>query len=273
MWTHRITSDPNALLDALNRQNKEAEQTFRASRMTRLAQETELQRAKDARERTTKDVTLPTILDNAEESGPSTPRPTSAGSGGAPVFGAVTERKPYKKAVGKKADLSDQVQHKMMNAHAMQAAGLNSKKYAWMNSRPAVPSPLAVGMAGGPAAGSKRKNTDRASSTNPPEGSSPATEAEASSIPEKHESRRATKRRRGAAVAVSAPTTRRVVVSRDPRGITKEVDDMRAVTMMDVLFALERDGMGKGMGSGDEIVRKAWAVGGIHAEPGGMVKR
>jgi hypothetical protein len=67
---------------------------------------------------------------------------------------------------------------------------------------------------------------------------------------------------------LSAPTRRDVVVSRDEKGEEKKVSDDRAVTLVDLLFALEKDGAGRGMGKTDDLVRKAWVLGGIEASKG-----
>lgn len=43
------------------------------------------------------------------------------------------------------------------------------------------------------------------------------------------------------------------------------MSDDRAVTLVDLLFALEKDGAGRGIGKTDDLVRKAWVLGGIEA--------
>ncbi len=274
MWSHRVTSDANAVLDALSRVNKDAEQTFRASRMDRLARETEIQKA---RERAEKAAEESDVVEST--SGPSTPGVTKSSPttvNGAPVFGAVSEKKGTKKA-GKKAarDVSAEVQHKMANATAMSQAGM-SKKYSWLTSVPNVSSPLAGGKkrkagkedGGGPGvavpdgetSGSgdgdgrekgKQKGKDKEREQQPPNGVSP----------DREEEERPAKRSRAAAV-LSSPTRRMVVVERNSKGEERRVQDDRVVTMMDLLFAMERDGLGKGMGTADEIVRRVWATGG-----------
>jgi hypothetical protein len=47
MWAVSVNSDPNALLEVLNKQAKDAERDFRTSRMTRLAREHEIERIRE----------------------------------------------------------------------------------------------------------------------------------------------------------------------------------------------------------------------------------
>jgi len=279
MWSHRVTSDANAVLDALSRANKDAEQSFRASRMDRLAHETELARA---RERVEKAVEAET--GSGSSFGPSTNEisPVTAHGNGTPVFGTVAEKKGTKKA-GKKAarDVSAEVQHKMSNAMAMRSAGV-SKKYSWLTSVPNVSSPLA---------GRKRKAGQEGAAEAPGAMTAEAGEAATKAgdgreksrgkgkerngeggqqfkgLSEVHEDETPTKRLRSGLV-LSAPTRRLVLVDRNSLGQERRIQDNRVVTMMDLLFAMERDGLGKGMGTADEIFRRVWAIGGYWKDTG-----
>ena len=256
MWSHRVTSDDNAVLDALSRANKEAEQSFRASRMDRLARETEIQRAQKP------EPADPSTTVEADSFGVS--------QNGPPVFGAVSEKKGTKKA-GKKAgrDVSVEVQHKMSNAAAMHSVGmLRKKQYSWLTSMPNVSSPLSgkkrkagkeevlagTTSEGEPGDGREKGKVQGKEGGPGPDG--------VSLSPKEEEGERPIKRTRGN-LLLSVPTRRMVLVDRDARGQGKRIQDDRVVTMMDLLFALERDGLGKGMGMADEIVRRVWATGGI----------
>lgn len=57
---------------------------------------------------------------------------------------------------------------------------------------------------------------------------------------------------------------RMVLIGRNERGEEKRVADDRALTLVDVVFALERDGVGRGMGTAAEVVTK------VMSRPGGV---
>ena len=271
MWSHRVTSDANAVLDALSRANKDAEQSFRASRMDRLAKETEISRARERAEKAAED------SETVGSSSPAKESPTA--TNGAPVFGAVREQKGTKKA-GKKAarDVSAEMQHKMSNATAM--GMFQKKQYSWLNSVPNVSSPLTgkkrkAGKAGGADEGMDPHEGDYVVGVGAGAGSGGGPEKAKRNIKGKgtegdqpdgptlqgtDEDERPAKRTRSG-LLLSAPTRRMVVVGRNERGEEKKAQDDCAVTMVDLLFAMERDGMGKGLGTVDEIVRRAWAIG------------
>lgn len=271
MWEHHPVSDTNAVLEALSRQNKEAEQAFRANRMDRIARETEIQRAKDAvakREEIEVDVPTPISGDMAVVdgvAGPSTPaRPTSASGstpggsgGGTPVFGALSEKKStYKKSSKKAATaVTADVQHKMANATALRAiGGLGKKSYSWLSS-PSVSSPLA---------GKKRKNTKNGDAEGKEgtddEGNTSGAERP---LPKSSMGPSEGERKKRKRPKLSQPTRREVVVDKDANGVERKMTDDRVMTMQDVLFVLEKDEMGRAMGSGNHIVRKAYALGGF----------
>ena len=273
MWSHRVTSDANAVLDALSRANKDAEQTFRASRMDRLARETEIQRARERDDKVTEEVVTPEAA-----SGPSTPVKAPSTSNDPPVFGAVLDKKGVKKSVKKPGkDLSADVQLKMSNATAMRSVGMFQKKqYSWLSSVPSVSSPLS---------GRKRKagkegGADEEGLPGEPVGPNDGVVARGSekkqkkgkeknllsqSVPPPEDDARPPKRSRSS-IGVTAPSRRFVAVERLPNGVMRTTKDDRAMTMMDLLFAMERDGSGSGMGTEDEIVRRVWATGGIWKE-------
>jgi hypothetical protein len=305
MWSHRIIDDPNAVMDALARQNKEAEQTFRASRMDRIARETEIQRARDRAEKISAAAVGASAAPGGVEdgdlampsSGPSTPRdkPTASGGDATPTFGGVKEKAPGSsgKKTGKKAgrDLSAEVAHKMSNATAMRSAGFKQGKYSWLTSVPSISSPLAgkkkkgkTGAGDGGVKGETADGTAEGGEADAPgspsamksgvgsreKGKSKLRESTTTTIGE--ELRRTPRRARP---NISVPTRRTVLVELSGKvtGEERRVPDDKALTMVDVLFALERDGLGKGMGTADEIVRKMCAMPGGPWGRGGDQRR
>lgn len=177
MWSHVVTSDVNAVMEALARQNKEVELGFRASRMERLMREQEAARIREIQAARAREaggvieapsqpaVVVPTGEGEdapREAEAPGTPRDkpgnstgtgtsTPAASGapapaGPPVFGAVKERPPStttKKSSKKGKEVSAETAHKMSNMTAMRATGSKLGKYSWLNNAPNVSSPLA----------------------------------------------------------------------------------------------------------------------------------
>ena len=297
MWSHEALNDPSAVLAALSRANKDAEQAFRASRMDRIARETELQRARQARERAeraeegvsesgdTLDGPAPGLgPSNAASStsapggsggggsggfgstdsgaGPSTPAKASPSTPAAstPTFGGVSTPKSTAKKPKKAKDVSAEVAHKMSNATAIRNAGVFGRKnYSWLTnaSQPAVSSPLAGkkrkvdgdgdgdGDAGGIGGDGGGAGGDNDTGGGPRQGTGGGGGA------------LRVKRKRP---KLSEPSRREVVVSRDASGEKKITDD-RAVTLADVLFVLEKDGVGRGMGASDALVRRLWGMG------------
>jgi hypothetical protein len=327
MWAVSINTDPNALLEAMNKASKEAERDFRTARMDRLAREHEMERIREragggegsgmsanveiARAGSESGSAHGSGGPNgngngneadangeAEESaaGSSPPAPSPSGSGpgsgggglstpkpksSAPVFGAVQPRKPAAGSTTKKKnpkDVSSDVQIKMSNMTAMRSAG-TGKKYSWLNSAPSISSPLSgrkkgkkgtgAGAEGGEEGegdgmllapngnGKKRKKSKLAMD----DGNGLDAEGEGDGEASKRQKRRK---------MPTLPSRRMVPVptTSDGRPEEKEklVPDDRCLTLPDVVFAMERDGAGKGMGmgTGDEVVRKAMA------RPGGI---
>ena len=248
------------MLSLLNRQNKEAEQAFRANRMDRLARQTQL-----AKEKAIED-----SVPDTGNAGPSTPMKSegSAGSSGgqggsatpgsgAPVFGAVSEKK--KKGSGKKKEVSADVAHKMSNMTALRQAGISTKQYSWMNM-PSVSSPLAGKAGGKKRKGAKGEPEDVAVS----EGASgpSRTGSVGAGGPDSVDtvpvvSTPARKRKR---IKLTEPTRREIVVGRE-NGVERRLPDERVLSIADVLFVLEKDGVGRGMGTGDDMVRRIWSLG------------
>ncbi|EJT47100.1 hypothetical protein A1Q1_04174 [Trichosporon asahii var. asahii CBS 2479] len=158
LWSQRITSDPNAVMQALVTANKEENKAHRVARTERNARETEMARAaaaaREREEAAGGSAPSPAVETNSPDERPS---PGGAGSGAssagskpkeptfqaAPTFGAPPPKKTGK---GKKAasrDVSADVQAKMTNIAASLATG--RKKYAWQSGgsgafRPQVPS-------------------------------------------------------------------------------------------------------------------------------------
>lgn len=260
LWSHSVTSDPNAVLAAVAQANKEATQKYRAARVAeknRLTLNQPFQsQADDSLSDSNNDPSTPM---KSGSSGPSTPAAASGERSSAPVFGAVKNKisSGKKKAPPPVKDLSADVQLKMSNATAMRSIGMSGRKqYSWMTSAPSISSPLAN-------QGKKRK-AGAGPSENTPEppeaGESPAP-THMDTIRKEH----GDKRKKVKRPKLSAPTRREVVVSRDEKGEEKKVSDDRAVTLVDLLFALEKDGAGRGIGKTDDLVRKAWVLGGIEA--------
>lgn len=241
LWSQRITSDPNAVMQALQAQNKEENKAHRVARTERNARETELARAAAAaRER--EEAATPAETASPEQA-PGTPKKAAKPSKpkeptfqASPTFGAPP---PKKTAKGKKAarDVSADVQAKMTNIAASLATG--RKKYAWQSGgsafRPQVPSLLS----------GKRKAAE-------------AAEAEAEKSPQAEVKAKKPKR------TISQPHRREIDVEK--KG-DKAAKDDTALTLVDMAFALAHDGSGRGMGTPDQIAYKIWS------QPGGPYGR
>lgn len=299
MWSHTATSDPLALMQAMNAQLKAGEQAFRQDRMHRI------QKEKDVAART---ISLPaaTGSDGLSLPAPGTPGtpgtpggavgafapgPSATFAGGAapstpgPVFGGVTP-KP-KKSTAKKKEHSTEAQHKMSNQTAMRQAFGTKKQYSWMQTMPSQPSPL--GNKGGKkrkhalatvengdgdgdehaaydglSGGVKRENEPPRSGQATREG----TPVSGGGTPNKDglgRSRAGTPSAGlGKRIKLTEPTRRQVVVGISG-GVEKTISDDRAITIKDALFVLDRDRVGRGMGWGeaehDDLVRRAWTLG------------
>lgn len=251
LWSQKITSDTNAIMVALTNGNREENKAHRVARTERNARETELARAQAAaKEREQRDggsapetsAASPTgpasDADEASSAGPSTERPKEPTFQSAPTFGGPPppSKKSGKNKKGGNRDMSAEVQAKMTNATAIMSAG--RKRYAWEMGgsqgafRPQVPSLLS----------GKRKKGGEDEPEKPAEPAEPKDEAPP---PPKKVKR-----------TVSAPHRRPIDV--DARGDKRARDDT-ALTIVDVMFALEHEGSGRGMGTADEIVRKVWA--------------
>lgn len=241
LWSQKITSDTGAVMAALANANREENKAHRVARTERNARETEMARAQAAaKEREARDsgsapdTSAASPAAPPEEAGPARPRPSEPVFQASPTFGAPP---PPKKSKGKKAggrDMSAEVQAKITNQTATVNAG--RKRYAWEMGgafRPQVPSLLS----------GKRKKDKAEEEEQPKE----AEEVEAPPPPKKKRT-------------VSAPHRRPIDV--DVRGDKKARDDT-ALTIVDVMFAMEREGSGRGMGTTDEIVRRQYA------KPGG----
>lgn len=254
LWSQRITSDPNAVMQALMAANKEENKAHRVARTERNARETEMARAaaaaREREEAAGGSAPSPAVETNSPDERPS---PGGAGSGAssagskpkeptfqaAPTFGAPPPKKTGK---GKKAasrDVSADVQAKMTNIAASLATG--RKKYAWQSGgsgafRPQVPSLLS----------GKRKAAE-------------AVEVEAEKTDSKAEVKAKKPKR-----TISAPHRRDVDVEK--KG-DKAAKDDTALTLVDMAFALAHDGSGRGMGTPDQIAHKIWS------QPGGPYGR
>ncbi|WVQ73865.1 hypothetical protein IAR50_003446 [Cryptococcus sp. DSM 104548] len=301
LWSHSLTSHPSSVLDALNRQNRDAEQEFRKQRMDRLARDADMQKARERRERAeafARDNGLAPPSGGeghgvgsregtpGEGSSPSTPAPGTPAPPG-------TKKKPPKKSTpststpgsgsGSSRDLSAEVQHKMTNLTAMRSAGVG-KKYNWMmGNAPSVSSPLA---------GKKRK-ADAAGGAEKGRGKSKlGMSGDAEDEKEEEEGRKAKKFR-----GIPVPVRRMVNVLAPPpppgqpqnnlpstpsqasglqsqqsasgqgAGASRQVADDKALTLSDLVFALEHGGLGAAGGQGwgstsGDALQGVWARGG-----------
>lgn len=270
MWAVSVNSDPNALFEVLNKQAKEAEREFRTSRMTRLAREHEMDRFRDrqtggetgaesSNQQTSpnEDITSTSANTNA----PTATSPERANSplpkadvNSTPTFGGVSAKKVNRNK--KTPTFSPDVQIKMSNATAIRSTGMG-KKYSWMNNAPNISSPLS-----GRKKGKKGQQEEDTEEGGEPlgedlEGSKKRKKSNLSNEVGEESGKRQKKRR-----MPSLPSRRMVpVTTPGPPGLAgteKMVPDDRCLTVSDFVFALDRDG-GKGMGTGDEIVRRTMA--------------
>jgi hypothetical protein len=268
MWAVSVNSDPNALLEVLNKQAKDAERDFRTSRMTRLAREHEIERirerqgggepAQESNNKTSPDEdTIPTSA-TAAAGATSPDRSNSplpkADVNATPTFGGVSAKKTNRNK--KTATFSPDVQIKMSNATAMRSTGMG-KKYSWMNNAPNISSPLSGRKKG--KKGTQEEDTEEGGELGEGdgEGSKKRKKSGLSNEVGEENGKRQKKRR-----MPTLPSRRMVpVATPGPPGLggdEKMVSDDRCLTVADFVFALEREG-GKGMGTGDEVVRKAMA--------------
>ncbi|OXG09961.1 hypothetical protein C366_06892 [Cryptococcus neoformans Tu401-1] len=283
MWSLTLRDDPNAVIEALNRRNRDAEQEFRKMRMDRLARDAELQKARErqaaqsqAAEAASPSPTTAAVSPTESSSSPSTPsKPLFGAAKETPKGTPSTSSSSKKKSTTKKPssrDVSAEVQHKMTNLTAMRSAGMG-KKYGWMmGNAPAVSSPLAGKKRKAEGAESKEKDGEKGKARESPLGQD-----------------RPNKKAR----PIPAPTRRMVAVSSPPppppvlntaasnpnntttdKAEPQKVSDDKALTMVDLVFALEHGGLGQagglGMGSvSGDILQGIWAKGGPWSESEG----
>lgn len=271
LWSQKITSDTSAVMAALTNANREENKAHRVARTERNARETELARAQAAakeREREREGGGSAPDTSAASPAGPASDADEASGSAGpakerpsepvfqaAPTFGGPppAPKKSGKGKKGGKPDMSAEVQAKMTNATAIMSAG--RKRYAWEMGgsggafRPQVPSLLSGKRKKG---GAEEGEGEKGASAEPSKDAE-APKEEAPPPPPKKVKR-----------TVSAPHRRPIDV--DTRGDKRARDDT-ALTIADVVFALEHEGSGRGMGTADEIVRRVWA------RPGGPYGR
>ncbi|WVW79744.1 hypothetical protein I302_101714 [Kwoniella bestiolae CBS 10118] len=291
LWSSRITTDPNAVLDAVNRTYREEEQEFRKSRMTRLAKEAELQKIRDRANSLNPDESM-------GGGGPSTPiskpSPSSSfstpisGGGSTPMFGAIRESTSKGGSSSKKGkinprDVSAEVQHKMANATAMRSVGMG-KKYGWMTGNvPSISSPLATGggkkrkldkekskLSNISTEKDKEKDKEKGMGMGTPEPSTPQTDGE-----KDRDKERPSKKQK---YTISHPTRRMILVEKAGEKDGEEerkVEDDKVLTILDLVFALEHNGLdGRGIGGEEEVLKKVWArKGGPWGEDGWDGKR
>jgi len=257
LWSQKITSDPHAVMMALANSNKEENKAHRVARTERNARETELARRAAAAQRDREQGRDGTATaDTASSAGPAsdaeaasaaTPKPPKEPVFQAnPTFGGPPPKKTGK---GKKAashNMSADVQAKITNATAAMLAG-GRKRYAWETGamggafRPSVPSLLSgKRKKGGEEDGEKEKKEEPVDK--------PAVEV-AAPVDEAPKPPKRPKR------TITGPHRRQVDI--ETVGDKKGRDDT-ALTVVDVLFALEHEGNGHGPGSTDDITRRFW---------------
>lgn len=238
LWSQKITSDPNAVLAALEAQNKEETKAHRKARTEWRARQTEQARAiaaareREEREREREGGSNPTAAASPAED---TEAPASGSAAAAaaaapkaptfqaaPTFGAAPP--PKKPSKAKKSSTkwpSDALQHKSTNSTAFSM--IRGKKYDWVT--------------GGTPANWKTKKDKK-----------DKVEGESSPAPEVVKPKRVRRR-------PSSPKPREIDVATPG---DKRSNDRQALTLADVVFALEHDGE-KGAGSSEEIARRIWA--------------
>ncbi|WVO17952.1 hypothetical protein L204_105650 [Cryptococcus depauperatus] len=278
MWSHSLRDNPNAVLEALNRRNRDAEQEFRKMRMDRLARDAENQKAKERQREREREA----MQENQEEHplvpvspiGLPTAEISTPGTPSKPVFGAVKETpkgmstpmtSTSKKKSSKKAarDVSAEVQHKMTNLTAMRSVGMG-KKYGWMiGSQPAISSPLT---------GKKRKADGESKEETMKK--SPLSQGNVANVPADRPSKKPR--------AVPVPARRMIAIATPPLPHStsissqsdkepQKVSDDEALTLIDVAFALEHGGLGAAGGQGigsvaGEVLQRLWARGGPYSD-------
>ena len=328
MWEVSVNNDPNAVIDVLNRQAKDAEREFRTSRMERLAKEYEMDRVRERQAALNGgDSSLQAsgsgsgnglAASNASGSSPIYPQPdidvdspgghppsspdkhqnsasspsgsTSAATSNAPpTFGGPRKVIPSKTTKKNPKDVTTDVQIKMSNATAMRSAGMG-KKYSWMSSAPQISSPLSgnkkkgkKGKSGLGTGGSGNGEVKEGEGEGDADGDGDAdadadgevdAEVEKEDVEMVTESTKKRKSKPNHKAAAAGAKRRKKMPSLPPRrmiptghfekGMEKLVPDDRALTVFDLVFSMEREKGGKGMGTSDEVVRR------VMARPGGV---
>lgn len=271
LWSQKITSDPHAVMAALANANRDENKAHRVARTERNARETEMARAEAVqreRERERDGGSPPPAAEApaaaaasgepaSESDGPTTSpapaKPKEPTFQSAPTFGAAPVAK--KSGKGKKAasNVSADMQAKMTNATAMMAAG-GRKRYAWETGamsgafRPQVSSLLS---------GKRKKGGEEDEQKEESGAGDGAGDGSAAAAAPAEEAPRPPKRPKR---SVTGPHRRQVDI--ETAGDKKGRDDT-ALTAVDVLFALEHEGSGRGMGTADEIIQR------VNSRPGG----
>lgn len=320
MWEVSVNNDPNAVIEVLNRQSKDAEREFRTARMERLAKEHEMDRVRerqaamnggdpslqasgsgsgsgsgtaptlssghpqtDSTEADSPGAHPPSSPDKHQASSPAAPSSSSSPhSNASPTFGGPRKVIPGKTVKKNPKDVSADVQIKMSNATAMRSAGMG-KKYSWMSSAPQISSPLS----GSKKKGKKGKSALGASGDGDGDADVDAdgevdAEGEAdgdgdvamtvSGEKKKRKSKPSTNTNNGGQGGSkrrkkmpTLPPRRMIPTGQfDPKGTERLVPDDRALTVYDLVFSMEREKGGQGMGTSDEVVRR------VMARPGGV---
>lgn len=228
----------------------------------------------------------PNTVTNHNQSQSPTPNPTTPSASlpnPKPIFGAVKEPSKVKKARKPAAaakDVSAEVAHKLSNAMAMRSAGMQKNKYAWMTGAPVGPSPLS---------GKKKKDKEKERDGSVDPGTSGGAVGADLDIVKDESGEPVSETRNGNGELIgggtnttagsgtlsarannrstipvlSIPARRLINVQPDSEGEKRQVPDDKALTLLDVVFALENEKGQNGMGSSADIVRK------IYAKPGG----
>ncbi|WWC68989.1 uncharacterized protein I206_102925 [Kwoniella pini CBS 10737] len=294
IWNQKIINDPNSVMDSVNKLYREEEQEFRKLRMNRLAKEAELQKIKE------RVGTLQQSDNFDElNGGPSTPLKSfsnttsssfntpisSSSNNNTPMFGAIKEsniKKNSKTSLSSTKlnprDVSAEVQHKMANATAMRSVGMG-KKYGWMTGNvPTISSPLANNSSSSKkrklekekssSSSSKLKETLISQNSNTPPPSTPTNNGNENE--NFSESERSNKKLKP---IINLPTRRLILIDKKNEKFSassgigigeeneeKRIEDDKVLTLVDLTFALEHNGLGgNGIGNEDEILKNIWA--------------
>lgn len=265
MWDVLVRRDTRKILEVLERVEREEEMRVRRERRERT------DAAAAAAIQASQAASSPTL------DGPGTSAGSAAGGGddtssvaGGTVEGATTGGPPAKKPKKKKdgpgvtaRNLSEDVQKRLSNAVATQAAGLGRGKYAWMNAGGAAAAAAAAAAASPkpkPATASKSTAKDNSTSAETAAATNGANGTDAGTTANGTTSTQSTVGANASATQTTAATSSAVgstwakpYVPAAVRGNTAPApgdEDKTFITLRDAMFVIERErGHGAGRGS------------------------